>query len=289
MSSWQKIGLKIGAFIAASAVLSTALNLLLPRFLLHPVRLDADYIFSFEQPFEEFFLPSPDGAQINALYFCTASPARKGAVLYFHGNADNLQRWGGFASDFTRRGYDFFVMDYRSFGKSTGTFSEENCYADARLAHSWLLQKGLQPNQIVLCGRSLGSGIASQLATQVTAKMLLLETPYDNLRSVAVAHAPFIWWEKNFPFRFQNDENLQKINIPVHIFHGNADRIIPYRCAANLKKYLKKSDSFNTILGGQHKNLNTFEEYQTKLDAILETNNPLPFQNEPLHDNSNKH
>ncbi len=260
---------KVVLTFASWAMLSVAANALLARFLLHPTRLAVDYLFRFEQPFEEHFLETTDGARINGLYFFSEKKPAKGVVLYFHGNADDLRRWGAYASDFTQHGYDFFVTDYRSFGKSTGIFSEKNCHTDALLAYRFLINKGFEASDIVLFGRSLGSGVASGLAVEVDAKILLLETPYDNLKSVVEAHAPFLYWKKELPFAFQNDDNLPQLTIPIHIFHGNADGVIPYRCAANLKKYLKPTDSFTTILGGRHKNLNTFEAYQKKLQELL--------------------
>ena len=94
--------------------------------LFRPVTLAADYTFSFEAPFEEHFLDTPDGARINLLRFPTAWAQRRGAVLYFHGNRGSLQRWGAMHADFTSRGFDFIAPDYRGYGKSKGKLSEDD-------------------------------------------------------------------------------------------------------------------------------------------------------------------
>jgi len=87
-----------------------------------PEILPPDYKYTFSQPFEEATVPV-EGATINAVLFRSANP--KGVILYFHGNAGSLRTWGDVAGDFTSRGYDILIPDYRGFGKSTGSISNE--------------------------------------------------------------------------------------------------------------------------------------------------------------------
>ena len=88
----------------------------------YPEILPPDYRFAFSEPFEEVTVPV-EAAALNALLFKAPNP--KGAVLYFHGNAGSLRTWGDVAGDFTSRGYDILIPDYRGFGKSTGKISNE--------------------------------------------------------------------------------------------------------------------------------------------------------------------
>ena len=92
-------------------------------------QLDQDYIFKFNHPYKEYFIRANDGEQLNVLLF-PASESSKGLIVYFHGNADNLQRWGNYAVDFTDLGYDVLMMDFRGFGKSSGMPSEQALYDD---------------------------------------------------------------------------------------------------------------------------------------------------------------
>lgn len=239
------------------------------KVLFQPTALAADYQFHFDAPFEEVFLDAPDGPRINALWFKTDRPARRGVVLYLHGNRDNLQRWGSFSRDFTALGWDFFAIDYRGYGKSTGEPDETGCYLDGGLAYDFL-RKNYPPEQIVIFGRSLGSGVATHLAARVPARMLILETPFDNVRGIAEGYLGGISLRLNSVFRFPNDENLSKTTMPVLIFHGTDDRVVPLRSAQKLKRYLKPGDEFVLIEGGSHNDLGTFGLYREKLAAALD-------------------
>jgi len=233
-----------------------------------PEKLHANYEFSFDNPFEELFLNTTDNIVLNALIFKTELP-RKGLVIYFHGNADNLQRWGKYHSDFTSRGYDILMMDYRSYGKSGGTPNEEKFYTDAQLFYDWAINKNYNKDEIIIYGRSLGCGVASHLATQVEFEKLILETPFFNIKDTFQKKTIILFLPFNFEFNFPNNENLQKIKQEVIIFAGSKDRVVPNRSTEQLKPLLKPSDQYIMIQGAGHKNLNTFEKYNTELDSIL--------------------
>jgi len=237
------------------------------RILFQPDQLAADYQFEFDVPFREIFLDSKDGEKINALYF-NARDTTKGVILYFHGNSDNLQRWGQYHKDFTERGYDFFAIDFRGFGKSTGEIIEQNFYADAQLAYDWVAQK-FPAEQIILYGRSMGTGVVSHLATQVKAKMLILETPYDNIKDLLLTRMPALPLPFQLNYQFPTDQRIANIMFPIYIFHGTKDNIVPYRAAFRLEPLLSAKDQFITIEGGGHKNLSEFELFQSSLDRIL--------------------
>lgn len=233
-----------------------------------PTVLPAGYVFAFDAPFEEFFLDTPDGARLNLLRFPAARPHRRGVVLYFHGNRDNLVRWGAMHRDFTGRGYDFVVPDYRGYGKSTGEPNEHTYYEDARLVYDWI-HLNYPASPIVLYGRSLGSGMACYLAAHVPAKAVILETPFDNYSGLVASYLR----QAEPPFRpafsFPNDRHLRQSGLPALLFHGTADRVVPYACAVRLKASLKPGDEFVTIPGGTHGNLREFPVYHEKLDAWL--------------------
>jgi len=243
------------------------------KVLFQPKRLPADHRFDFDDPVQEYFLDTPDGERLNALLFPSPVTPHRGVVLYFHGNRDNLQRWGAMYPDFTRLGYDFFAPDYRGYGKSTGDHEETHYMEDAELMYWWLRQK-YDPEQIVLYGRSLGSGMASHLAARVPARLLILETPFDNIRGLVASHVGSHEPPFEPAYYFPNDENLQKSPLPLLIFHGTRDRIVPFSSANNLKKTLKPGDEFVTLEGGSHHNLSAYPTYQEKLRVWLLAERP---------------
>jgi len=90
---------------------------------------------------------------------------------------------------------------------------------------------------IIVYGKSLGSGIASYLASKKLCRRLILETPYYSIPDLLGSYAPFYPVNSMAHFKLPTGEYLKEVNVPVTIFHGNADWIIPYRCAAKLKPF----------------------------------------------------
>lgn len=238
------------------------------KLLFRPSRLPEGYRFRFDAPFEEHFIDTPDQVRLNALFFPARRRQSKGVVLYFHGNRGHLQRWGAEHVRFNEQGYDFFAADYRGYGKSSGVPSASHLYTDALLVLEHLLH-GYAPQQIVLYGRSLGSAAATRLAAEGHARTLVLETPFDNIRNLFRSYLPIRQLLIEPAFEFPNDEHLRRTQMPVLIFHGTRDRVVPYHSAARLKPLLKPGDRFVTIEGGAHHNLGAFQHFQEQLSDWL--------------------
>lgn len=237
-------------------------------FIMWPVRHKESFEFTHQEDSTEVWLEGPHNGQLNALHFHAPKAIRKGVVLYFHGNSGSAEKWGNVADDFLRRGWDLFVPDYRGFGKSRGKRTQEILYQDARIAYAYL-KKDFPAQDIIIYGRSLGSGIASNLATQVSARRLVLETPFASIPDLFYCYYPIFPPVFLFRYKFRNDKHLEEVSMPVIIFHGTKDRIVPYKSAAKLKKYMKEIDEFVTIFGGGHGDLVEYETFQKHLDEIL--------------------
>jgi uncharacterized protein len=233
------------------------------RLIFQAKKLERDYAFQFNQPCEEHFIETPDSQRLNVLHFKTTCPC-KGVVVYFHGNADNLQRWGHFAADFTKLGYDVVLADYRSYGKSTGKPTETVLYKDAQWLWDWAKSKYEYPRWVIY-GRSLGAAVATHLAQDVQPDLLGLETPFETING---AWAGYLLPYK-MKYRFPNKDHLGKITCKKYIFHGTSDWVVPLSSALKLKPLLKNGDEMVIIEGGGHKNLNTFPIYHQKLAELL--------------------
>jgi pimeloyl-ACP methyl ester carboxylesterase len=238
------------------------------KFIFKPIPLDSSHLFQFNSEFEEIFLSTPNSGNLNCLYFPTKSEVSKGLVLYYHGNAGNLDRWGQMSQDFILRGYDFFIMDYRGFGKSTGPMSQSNMYADAIACYHYI-QDRFPGKSIIIYGRSLGSAMATYVASKHPADHLVLETPFYSMSDLYFTYYPFL--PKLFFFRFplKNHSYLNTVKYKVTIFQGDNDWIVPYRSASKLQNHLKEEDEFITIPDASHNDCRTFKVYQEKLDEIL--------------------
>ncbi|MEM1136877.1 MAG: alpha/beta fold hydrolase [Bacteroidota bacterium] len=231
-----------------------------------PEKLPADYQFNISLSFEEVFLDTEKDVTIHGLHFKKSNS--KGVILYFHGNAGSLERWGDVAHYFDKYPYDFFIYDYRTYGKSNGKRSEEAMYYDAEHCLKYLLST-FSENQLILYGRSLGSGIAAKMATLYDVNKVILETPYYNLYDVARHYAPFIPYKLLMRYSFRSDLWLPKIKCPVYIFHGTKDKIIPHSSALKLAEKLNGQGKFVSIPKGRHNNLAEFELFNRELNLIL--------------------
>lgn len=235
------------------------------KILFLPTTLEQDYQYQFDYPFEELFLNTDNDATINALHFKAENP--KGVILYFHGNAGDLSRWGKITEYFAEKNYDVLVMDYRTYGKSVGKLSEDAMYKDAQYCYDYLL-KHYSENEIILYGRSLGTGIASYLASKNRPKQLILETPYYSILDVAEHRFPVFPVKQLLKYRFPTFQYLPKVECPVTIIHGTADSVVPYSSGKKLSE-LEKEINFITIEGGGHNNLVEFEGYHKAIDNVL--------------------
>jgi uncharacterized protein len=240
------------------------------KFLFRNTQIAVDYQYEFKENFEEMWFTPEENVKLNALYFKTDYTKRKGLVVYFHGNADDLRRWGKHAIDFTKNNYDILMIDYRQFGKSTGELSEKALHADARYVYEWA-KKRFPENKIIIYGRSLGTGIATKLASENSPKMLLLETPYVSLGDVASSYFPLIPYHSILKYQFRTDLFIKQVRCPIHFFHGTRDAVVPYKSSLKLAALLnrKPSEILTTIPGGKHKNLGDFPLYHQALDSLL--------------------
>ena len=228
--------------------------------------LDLGYHFSFDQPYEEYFISTPDNQTINALWFKPSQRA-KGLIIYFHGNAGNLQRWGNYAVDITQLGYEVLMIDYRGYGKSSGTPNEQALYEDARLVWQWAKEKS-EHTKIVIYGRSLGSAVATHLAADVQPDLLILETPFDELKNASLLR--YLFYIVPLKTKFATKEYLGKVKGKIVIFQGTDDWVVSLASAERLRPLLKETDEFIVIPEGGHRNLRDFVMYHTKLAAVLQ-------------------
>lgn len=170
-------------------------------------------------------LRTADGLTLTAGY----RPARAGlpTVLLFHGNGmvwpDGLYVTELLAS----RGYGLLLAEYRGYNGNPGKPNEQGLYHDARAALAFLHSSGVESQDVVLAGLSIGSGPAVQLATEHEVRGLILISPFASL--VATASATYPWLPVRWLLRdrYDNLAKLPSVTAPVLILHGDADRLIP--------------------------------------------------------------
>ena len=252
--------------LALYVMIGSVLYFFQEKLMFLPSTLEQSYQYQFDSNFEELFFETEENASINALHFKAENP--KGVILYFHGNAGNLSRWGKITEYFVAKQYDVLVMDYRSYGKSIGKLSEAAFYKDAQYCYEYLL-KLYAENEITLYGRSLGTGVASYLASNYNPKQLILETPYYSIADVAKHRFPIFPVESLLKYRFPTFEYLSKTSIPVTIVHGTEDNVVPFSSGKKLSELPLENLEFIPVEGGNHNNLIEFESYHSIINNVL--------------------
>ncbi|MGB5821389.1 MAG: alpha/beta fold hydrolase [Saonia sp.] len=279
MQNWLYILLGV---VGIYLVISIALYFLQDFLMFKPEKLPKDFQFYYDnQEIEEYNIETRDGATINGLRFKAQNP--KGVVFYLKGNSKSIKGWGKFAVDFTRHGYDVLMIDYRGFGKSTGRRTQKAIKRDLQVVYN-KLKESVAEKYIILYGRSLGSGFATKLASMNNPRMLILDAPYYSLSKVAKKFIPFMPLSILIKFPMPTYKWLKYVNCPIHIIHGTDDRLIPYKTSVKLSKIKPKSTRLYTVIGGGHKNLNTFESYHKMLSEIITTRpRPINLEGSSIH------
>lgn len=237
-------------------------------FIFKPEKLPPDFEYKYDDTFEELFFEPEPGAKVNGLRFHNEDS--KGLVIYFHGNTRSIKGWAKYAKDFTQHGYDVLMIDYRGFGKSVGKRTEETLKNDAQFVYNRMRSKfGYKETNMIIYGRSLGSGFACKLASQNKPKMLILDAPYYSFSYLMNRFLPFLPISFILRFSIRTDLWIRYVRCPIYIIHGTKDWLIPYRSSVRLTRLVPLTARLLPIYGGGHNNLPSFPEYHQKLGEIL--------------------
>jgi hypothetical protein len=166
-----------------------------------------------------------DGVRLAGAFFPPPSPDAA-VLLYFHGNAEAAAHNLPLADELRARGVGVFLAEYRGYGGLGGSPSEEGLYADGEAALAALGRLGVPPSRVVLVGRSLGSGVAVELATRHRVAAVALVSAYTSIvdmgRIVAGPLAPLVVRD-----RFDSLGKVGRVAAPLVLLHGSRDDVVP--------------------------------------------------------------
>lgn len=252
--------------IAGYAFIMILVYFVQERFIFNPEKLKPDFVYKYDIPFKELFFDTAPGVTINGLHFYAKDPL--GLILYFHGNTRSIKGWAKYAKDFYRYKYDVVLVDYRGFGKSTGNKSEKEMLKDVQVVYDTLAVQ-YHENQIIVYGRSLGSGFATKLASDNSPRYLILDAPYYNFAKAVQRFIPILPMRFVLRYQLRTDKWIRKVNCHTYIIHGSKDWLIPISQSEKLQQLNPRKITLITIEGGGHNNLPSFPEYHNFLRDIL--------------------
>ena len=212
------------------------------------------------------FLPTPDGELLHTWWLHTPHAVK--TVLYFQANGTNISYRRARLKTFREMGVNALMIDYRGYGRSTGRIkSEAHIYTDGLTAWRFLTtDKGLAPQDIIVWGRSLGGGVAVEIARFRQVAALVLESTFYSLDEVARRQFWFLPVGRLLKFHFANGRKLETVTAPVVVIHSTEDDYIPYRQAARL--YAAAAEpKFLLATTGSH--LDTFDDREIWVAALM--------------------
>lgn len=202
----------------------------------------------------EQLIRTSDGEELFALYH----PAEidESVVIYFHGNAGTVTTHLDEAKGWMNAGFGVLLVEYRGYPNSSGAPSEDGLHLDAKAAYEFISQKGDWP--LALYGFSLGTGVATRLASETDIAALILEAPFDALENIAASRYPMLPIKTLIKHKFQSDQFISNVSAPILIMHGDADETVPITFGRKLYEAAPQNSEFIVFEGAGHSDLGKF-------------------------------
>jgi hypothetical protein len=259
---WRLLLGTTAVLIAIYASTSTYIWARQAHFIFRPERIIANTPAEYQLPFEDVYVKVNDGngnnERIHAWWIPAEYPGDR-YLLYLHGSALNIGANITHARRFHHMGFSVFLVSYRGYGKSDGTFpTEAQVYSDAQAAWTYLVeQKGIDPEAIFIYGHSLGGAVAIQLAVNNPAGGgLIVEAAFTSIADMARRIPKY----RIFPIelivheRFDSIKKVSRLQVPVLYIHGTDDKLVPHEMSRELYKCTTSAKQLKLISGGGHNN-----------------------------------
>lgn len=200
-----------------------------------------------------------DGLALEGWYF--KPQTGKPVLVYYHGNAGAIGGRLAKIPDYVNAGYGVLLAEYRGFGGNPGTPTESGLYQDGWAYLDWLAkEQGIGPEQIVLYGESLGTGVSVELAAQLSDRgtpplAVVLEAPFTSVLDLARGLYFFIPVDLLLLDRYMSAEKIKRVRAPVFMINGQDDEVIPQAHGKALFQIANEPKKFVQIPGGHHNDL----------------------------------
>ena len=254
MRRQQKLAMTWAIGIAA-ALLLTAMGIRLfeNSFIYFPPRFPEGFPPPelYARQVEEVWLTTLDRVKVNAWYL--PSPTSKGALLWFHGNAENIGHGLEHLGFYARLGVNVLAVDYRGYGKSEGSPDEAGVYRDADAAYDYLLQeRHIHPQDIFVFGHSLGGAVAVDLASRRECGGLIVQSSFTSAKDMARRTFRIPLFEYIPKSQFNSLEKIRGGRAAILIVHGTRDETVPFSMGQRLFAAAPEPKFFFPVEGAGH-------------------------------------
>jgi len=199
--------------------------------------------------YSDIFFTTDDKVKLNA-WFIKAHPESK-TVLFCHGNAGNISHRLDVIELLNGLGLNVFIFDYRGYGRSEGSPSEEGLYRDTLAAYNYLRTMGVSEDEIIVYGKSLGSAVAVDLASKVKVGALIVDSGFTTAADMARVVYPFLPLKWALSIKYDSRTKIARITVPKLFIHSRDDEIIPLYLGKQLFEAAPEPKEF-LIISGDH-------------------------------------
>ena len=210
---------------------------------------------------------TPDGFQLHCWW---KPPTRhdKATFIYYHGNAGNIGDRAFKVRHYLDDGYGVLLVGYRYNAATGGKPSEDGLYTDGKAAYDFVRSHGVAGDRVIVYGESLGSGIATKIATTNEVAAVVLEAPYTTIGDVAQTHYWYVPAKWLLIDKFDSLGRIAKLKVPLLILHGDADALIPVKFGRELFEAAHQPKEVHVVPGGGHADLYDFGVDRIILDFL---------------------
>ena len=179
----------------------------------------------------------------------------EGVIVYFHGNGSAVYQAGFLYEDFMDAGFGFLAVEYPGYPGSTGEPTQDSLTTAANTYYDFLIENGVQPDNIFLYGTSLGAAVAAQLAKDNPVGKIVLEAPFYSMVNMVKQRMPIFGFRALVQDRYESFNALKGLNVPVLWLHGTQDRVIKMREGRRLYDSYSGPKDHMIIDGAGHNNV----------------------------------
>jgi fermentation-respiration switch protein FrsA (DUF1100 family) len=228
-------------------------------------------------PFEDVALATPDGETLHG-WWVPSGRTEAPVVLFFHGNGGNVSHRLEKLAVFRSLGADTLIIDYRGYGRSTGTPSEHGMYSDARAAYEWLTEtRRVAPDRIVVYGESLGCAVGVHLAAEARTGGVVVESGFTSVPDIAQKRLPFLPVQWVLKHRFDTLDKVPRIDAPLLILHSREDELFEMSHPERLLAAARPPKRLVELQGGHNDAfLVSADAYHDALAKFLAEIHPAP-------------
>ena len=198
-------------------------------------------------------------------WYYNQNPVKSKTILFFHGNAGSLENRTYKLKHFKNLKVNFLIIAWRGFSGSKGQPNEKGLYEDAKSAIKWLKKKGIDENNIILYGESLGTAVAVEVAQNRNYAGIILESPFTSMVDMGKKYYPFFPVRLLLIDKFESHKKIINISSPLLVMHGKVDKIVPYKMGRKIYELANEPKFFYAQEYGDH-----MVEYDEKLLLALE-------------------